>query len=80
MSAIIPKARRPRKDALYGREELGVINKYKEEYRQQTTRELRANVFKTKILVDLFNFWLEQGRAPATEEDSINRMKVSVIN
>ena len=79
MSAIIAKARRPRKDALYGREELQVINKYKEEYRQQTTRELRANVFKTKILVDLFNFWLDQGRAPATEEDSVNRMKVSLI-
>jgi hypothetical protein len=80
MSSINPKARRPRKDALYGRSELQVMNKHKEEYRQQTTRELRANVFKTKILVDLFNFWLEQGRAPVTEEDSVNRMKVSLIN
>lgn len=78
MSTNIPKVRRPRKDALYSRGELEVINKYKEEYRQQTTRELRANVFKTKILVDLFNHWLQQGRAPASEEDSINRMKVSL--
>jgi len=79
MSTIIPNTRKPRKDALYRRDELEVLNKYKEEYRQQTTRELRANVFKTKILVDLFNFWLEKGRAPATEEESIIRMKVSQL-
>jgi hypothetical protein len=75
-----PKIRKPRKDALYSREELEVINKYREEYRQQTTRELRAAVLKTKILVDLFNFWLQQGRAPADEESSVSRMKVSLLN
>jgi hypothetical protein len=55
---------------------MDVINKYKEEYRAQTTRELRGHVFKTKILVDLFNLWLAQGKAPEREEDSAREMKV----
>jgi hypothetical protein len=53
-----------------------VINIHKEEYKQQTTRELRANILKTKILVDLFNFWLRQGKAPQEEGESVARMKV----
>ena len=59
-----PKARKIRKDAHYTHEEIQVINTHKEEYKQQITRELRGHIFKTKILVDLFNFWLEQGNAP----------------
>ena len=77
MSNPIPKARKSRKDSRYSREEMQVIGKYKMEYREQTTRELRANVFKAKILVDLFNLWLKQGKVPDTEEDSATRMKVS---
>jgi hypothetical protein len=77
MSNPIPKARKSRKDSRYSREEMQVINKYKQEYREQTTRELRGNLFKAKILVDLFNLWLKQGKAPSTEEDSATRMKVT---
>lgn len=76
MSTQIPKVRKPRKDAFYTREEIQVINTHKEEYKQQTTRELRGHIFKTKILVDLFNFWLSQGNAPEDEEESTNRIKV----
>jgi hypothetical protein len=79
MSTLPLKARKPRRDALYSREEMEVINKYKEEYRQQTTKELRANVFKTRILVDLFNFWVERGQGPTNDEDSLSRMKVKMI-
>lgn len=74
-----PKTRKPRGDAHYTREEILVINKYKEEYKEQTTRELRANIFKTKILVDLFNFWLEKGIGPKNEEESADRMKVGSL-
>ncbi len=77
MSIPAPKVRKPRKDSRYNREEMKVISKYKQEYREQTTRELRGNVFKSKILVDLFNFWLEQDQLPTTEEDSATRMKVT---
>ncbi len=76
MSTQNPKTRKPRKDAYYTREEIRVINIHKEEYKQQTTRELRGHIFKTKILVDLFNLWVEQGNAPDNEEESTNRIKV----
>ena len=77
------QAKWSRKDAFYSREELSVIGKYKEEYREQTTREARAEILKTKILPDIFNFWLEKGTAPKGEEESTRRMKVrygNVIN
>jgi hypothetical protein len=77
MSQPNPKARKPRKDSRYSREEMQVIGKHKQEYREQTTRELRANIFKAKILVDLYNLWLKQGRTPTTEEESANQMKVT---
>jgi hypothetical protein len=77
MSNPMPKPRKSRKDGHYSREEMEVISKYKQEYQEQTTRELRGHVFKTKILVDRFNLWLKQGRAPSTEEDSATRMKVT---
>lgn len=80
MSLQIPKARKSRKDSRYSHDEMRVINKYKQEYREQTTRELRGHVFKAKILVDLFNFWLDKGQAPETEEESATRMKVTQNN
>ena len=79
MSSNVPKTRKPRKNALYSQDEIAVINKYKEEYGQQMTRELRGHVFKTKILVDLFNFWLAHGIVPVEEEESLKRMKVNLI-
>lgn len=75
----IPKIRKARKDALYSRDKLNVISKYKEEYRQQTTHEMRGQVFKTKILVDIFNFWLAQGEEPVDEAEMVKHMKVNFI-
>jgi len=76
LPANLGKSRKPRKDALYSREEILVISKYKEEYKEQTTREMRAEILKRKILVDLFNYWLREGKAPVDEEQCIIRMKV----
>jgi hypothetical protein len=80
MSLHIRKPRRPRKDAHYSRDEINILNKFKEEYRQQTTRELRAHVFKTKVLVDMFNFWLDRENGAVDEEESVERMKVNPSN
>ena len=77
MTTQILTARKFRHDSRYSRDEMQVISKYKQEYREQTTRDLRHHVFKGKILVDLFNYWLAQGQAPDTEADSATRMKVS---
>ena len=68
--------RKPRKDARYSREEMTILIEYKEEYREQTTRELRANVIRTKILPRLYNFWVANGTGPKDENESENRMKV----
>lgn len=69
-------ARKPRKDARYSREEMTILIEYKEEYREQTTRELRANIIRTKILPRLYNFWVANGTGPKDENESENRMKV----
>jgi len=68
MSLNIPKTRKPHRDALYSRDEIAIISKHKEEYQQQTTRALRGHVFKTKILVDIYNFWLAKGMQPVESE------------
>ena len=70
------KTGKHRKDAYYSPAERNVINVHKLEYRMQPTRELRANIFRTKILPDLFNYWVQEGQGPETEEDSTERMKV----
>ena len=77
MAHLIPTTKKPRRGALYTREEIKVISKYKDEYKDQTTRALRAHVFRTKILVDIFNYWDVNGTLPSVETASIERVKVS---
>jgi hypothetical protein len=79
MSAIPPRARKPRKDALYSRDEITVLNRYKEQYRQLTTSEARGDLIRNYVLVDIFNFWTQKGMAPKDEEESIMRMKVFTL-
>ena len=77
MSNLIPDTRRPRQSVLYSREELVVLSKYKAEYKEQTTKALRAHVLRNKILVDIFNYWDAEGTLPSDEESCIQRVKVS---
>jgi hypothetical protein len=79
MSHLIPDTRRLRRDAIYSREELKVIGKYKDEYKIQTTREARKHVMK-KILLDMFTYWDELGNIAADEEDNVERARVSRLN
>ena len=78
MSHRIPTAKKPRRGALYSREEITVLSKYKEEYKDQTTRALRAHVLCTKILVDIFNYWDVQGSLPLEEVVCGERVKVKL--
>ena len=77
MSSEQEKTRKPRKDAIYSQEELAVINPFKDEYRQQTTREMRGNIIRQHVLNALFKYWTKVGKYPASPEESISRMKVS---
>ena len=77
MAHRIPTTKQPRKGTLYTREELAVISKYKAEYKEQTTRALRANVLRRKILVDLFNYWDVRGTLPTDETVCVEQVKVN---
>jgi len=77
MAHFIPTTKLPRRGTLYSREEILVISKHKAEYKEQTTRPLRANVLRNKILVDLFNHWDAQNRLPVDAAESIGRVKVN---
>jgi hypothetical protein len=70
--------RKQRKDSHLSVEERQVINKYKEEYRSQTTRELRGDVFRNKIQVDMLDYWKTQGMDITDETETQNRIKVIV--
>jgi len=77
MSHLILTIRKPRRDALYFREEIAVPSKYKAEYKDQTTKPLRAHVLRNKILVNIFNYWDVQKTLPADEEACVDWMKVN---
>lgn len=77
MAHFIPTTKLPRRGTLYSREEILVISKYKAEYKEQTTRALRANVLRNKILVDLFNHWDAQKTLPLDEAAATERVKVN---
>ena len=68
---------KPRKDTLYSRDEVKLLNVHKAEYREQTTPELRKKVVIERILPDIFNHWRSQGTAPNDEEESNSRVKVN---
>jgi hypothetical protein len=76
MAHLIPTTKPPRRGTLYSRAEILVLSKYKEEYKDQTTRALRANVLRNKILVDLFNYWDLQNTLPLDGVESMERVKV----
>lgn len=80
MAHLIPTIKHPRRGTLYSNGELKVISIYKAEYKEQTTRALRANVLRNKILVDLFNYWDVQNMLPLDEVASMQRVKVSHSN
>jgi hypothetical protein len=69
--------RRPRRDCRYSAEEMKVLNQHKHTYRSQPTRELRGEIFRNRILVDMFNYWQSKGLEP--DEDEVkSRIKVSI--
>ena len=51
---------------------------YRDIYRAQTTKEKRAEIFISKILPDMFNYWTERGEEVGTEEESKARVLVGV--
>jgi hypothetical protein len=78
LEAVQNRGRKPRKKSLLTTEEKGVIDKYRDVYRNMTKTEDRCNILRNNILVDIFNFWF-QGGVISTEispEDLSERIKV----
>ena len=76
--AELTTLKRPHTNALYGRDEMRILNKHKVEYLEQTTPQLRADVFRSKILVDIFNYWIDEGTLPR-ETNFIDKARVGTI-
>ena len=76
LPTLFDKPRKPRKDTLYSKDEVKVLSKYKAEYREQTTPEMRLKIFRNHILPDIFNYWISQASAPSEEDESNARVKV----
>jgi hypothetical protein len=62
--------------AAYSTEERKVLDQFKEEFQLQTSRQLRAQVFRSKILVAIYNYWKDNSMVPQSDEESLNRILV----
>lgn len=65
---------------MYSKDEIAVISKYKDEYKEQTNKSLRSHVLRTKILVDMFNYWDAEGVLPDNDDECLMRVKVSTLS
>lgn len=72
----VHRTRRTRRESIYTAAERRILKTYKEEYRQLPSADERASLFKSKILVDLFNHWVLQGKEPGNDLDSTAAIKV----
>src|ERR1700682_4312736 len=78
MPQLVPNTNRPRRDAIYSKEEMVVLGKYKDEYKTQTTKEMRKHAMK-KILLAIFTYWDDRGNIAADEEDNADRARVVLL-
>jgi hypothetical protein len=71
--------RKPRTGGAYTEIEKKIIGKFKDEYRQQLTRELRGIVMREKILPAIFNYWQGERNGRMSETESIKLQKVNIV-
>jgi hypothetical protein len=69
--------RKPRiRSATYTVAEREIMDKHKDLYKQQTTRADRAEIFRDKILVDMYKYWKTHGFLPHDDEETRLRIRV----
>lgn len=80
LDAVRNKTRKPRSKCRLSMAERNVINKYRDEYRGQTTMDGRNDLLRNLILVDIFNYWYKEGivTAEITAEILSDRIKVVI--
>lgn len=78
-SRIMPsihRTARTRHSFIYQLEERRVLNTYREEFRGEPDHKERRTIFKSKVLVDIFNYWHSQKKAPADGAETEAAIKV----
>jgi hypothetical protein len=68
--------RRKAAECIYPLNDRKSIEPYKKEYRSHTTRALRGQTFRTKILPAIYNHWRAVGKEPTSDLESAGRIKV----
>ena len=74
--AFPPTERRKAAECIYPLEDRKAIEPYKKDYRSHTTRALRGQTFRTKILPAIYNHWRAVGKEPTSDLESARRIKV----
>jgi len=77
--ALEERTHRTRKGCQYNEEEKAVLSKHKEEYMSKTTPTDREQVLKTKILVDIFNYWSVKEEIVPTADADIVTQRIKVL-
>lgn len=68
LQSLQQKTRQPRQGCQYNQEEMVVLRKYKEVYRNTITHEERDSLLQQSILVDIFNHWDSKNIRPTGPE------------
>ena len=74
------KHHKKRFDCQYQEGEKEVLYAFKEEYRAQINQHGRAQIFCSKILPAMFNYWYENQDYAKTEQDCSDHIRVFVIS
>ena len=78
---IIPtekKVRKPRRDCKYTLNERAIIAIYKDKYQSETTSAGRGHIFRSNILLAIFNYWTETGKINDIRQDIESEAKVQI--
>ena len=72
----VQKSRKPRADCTLTQDERDVLGRYKYEYKSEPNSKARGQIFKGKILPDIFNYWTDNGAVEMDSDETSERVKV----
>lgn len=68
--------RKVRRECKYTQQEMNQILPFKNSYINAGTSQERLLILKTQIMVNMFNYWTQNGDGPKSEEETQVRAKV----
>ena len=83
MSEKIPnktkKPKKPRANCTYKGVERAVLDAFREEYKSEVDGKARRQIYTTKVLPAIFNFWTDNGTRGLSEKERAERIRVSLL-